>query len=700
MPQYRITEEPAPSSDRVAGLLRRLPLSNTQRADLWDAYESSAGVDQLTTVLERMNVPRWVKAELWDLKAGGTPAPTQASPETPARTWGNTARDVARRGDQRTLAQRVRAKYPGAYDDMDDAALEAAVVAKYPGVYDDIPRTGQPQAPAGRLRVPLAALTVVENPPNDGPRRRELSEQEFNAIRERVLDALPDGLTEAEFNRLAGPALEAALAEAEYSPITPEGSAAGRFLRNAGEVLNPVSLVKGLYGAATNPIETLRGIGADMRGQAQQAWQAAKEGRVAGVIGHGVGITPLIGPAAVQAGEQIASGDVAGGLGRAAGLLLPAAAPTVARAARQAVPTGGRAGVAQRLEAGASSRVSDVMRPTVGANKTRFANMADDVAPALVRRGEVGGWSREGLANRVSSRLAEAEHALDAASDARLSARTFPTGPILSDLMAKRRALMAEAVEGSQHPRTVNPPSGPTRAQQLEGLTGEVPAASVGTVKPIGKDVVPGPNAARVAVIDEAIDELRQLGSVARYEPLRVIRQAYDGPARAVYNPSMTSDFLKAQGGKLGAADVTSVLRERLAQLDPRTAAANADYSLYRKANDVLEAAAEVERTRPRVGRQIIARLTGATVGGQTAGAGGAVAGFVLGPVLEAAMGAGGTTKLQTARLMGRLAEAVRRGDVGHVASLTTQLKRLGAQAATLHGAAEASGQRQAVGMR
>ncbi len=48
-----------------------------------------------------------------------------------------------------TLAQRVRSKYPGEYDDMDDAALEAAIDRKYPGEYDDIPRTtaGQP-APA------------------------------------------------------------------------------------------------------------------------------------------------------------------------------------------------------------------------------------------------------------------------------------------------------------------------------------------------------------------------------------------------------------------------------------------------------------------------------------------------------------------------------------------------------------------------
>lgn len=43
-----------------------------------------------------------------------------------------------------TLAQRVRKKYPGVYDDLDDATLDAKVRAKYPGVYDDIPRTTTP----------------------------------------------------------------------------------------------------------------------------------------------------------------------------------------------------------------------------------------------------------------------------------------------------------------------------------------------------------------------------------------------------------------------------------------------------------------------------------------------------------------------------------------------------------------------------
>src|SRR5690348_556836 len=42
---------------------------------------------------------------------------------------------------QTTLAQLVRAKYPGAYDDLTDAQLEAKIDAAHPGSYADIPRT-------------------------------------------------------------------------------------------------------------------------------------------------------------------------------------------------------------------------------------------------------------------------------------------------------------------------------------------------------------------------------------------------------------------------------------------------------------------------------------------------------------------------------------------------------------------------------
>lgn len=50
-----------------------------------------------------------------------------------------------------TLAQLVRSKYPGAYDDLDDAALESKVIAAYPGVYDDLPRSSGKRASAPSL---------------------------------------------------------------------------------------------------------------------------------------------------------------------------------------------------------------------------------------------------------------------------------------------------------------------------------------------------------------------------------------------------------------------------------------------------------------------------------------------------------------------------------------------------------------------
>jgi hypothetical protein len=446
--------------------------------------------------------------------------------------------------------------------------------------------------------------------------------------------------------------------------------------------------------------------------------------------------------------------------------------------------------------------------------------------------------SREGLQQQIGGKLAEAESALDAASDARLAARTFPTAPLLKKLQEKRAALTSEAVVGSKiKPKIIEAPvsaaatkeadrafllrwladdleeigyqkGGSTKAsrdaaydaadatddmgkrgmvfnprvagtptQQMfeaAGIKGTRPqlaarinkaagkdpqlnafadalaeawdgngfdfdlvsedalraanvrrrdlrspvtmprfddfgpdtvarwfpdadeatgAAATGEptkiARKLGRDVVPGPNSDRVQMIDQAIAELKRLGPVARYESVRRLRQSYDGPAKAIYSQSMTADYLKAQGGKLGAADVTGTLREALAEWDPPTAAANADYSLWRKANDVLEATAEVERTRPKVGRQIAARIAATVFGGQAAGAPGAAAGLVLGPTIESILASGGTTKLQTAKLMTQLAEAIRKGDQGRVASLSTRIKRLAPTGAT--GASQAT---------
>jgi hypothetical protein len=506
---------------------------------------------------------------------------------------------------------------------------------------------------------------------------RVLSETEFNAIGQKLLQQAPAGLSEPDFHRWIGSRFAAAIGEAENLPPTPEGSALGRFVSNAGEMLNPVAAVKGVANAVQHPIETLTNIGRASLDQGQKALDNAKSGRVSEALGHAAAMFPVVGPAAAAAGEQIAAGDVAGGLGKGAGMLIPTAIPSAVRAAKAVAPV--RAAAA--LEKGAAARVTETIAPKVGANKTRFGNMAEAVAPEIAAKPELSAWSREGLHAKVKQGLVAAEQGLDEAADARLSARTFPTKPLIEGLLEKRRQLTAEAVEGSSVPRTAV-----ERTSSVLDEQGKPVTVTDLKQKPIGKDVVPGPNAGRVAEIDRAISELKQLGPVTRYEPIRLIRQAYDGPAKTVYNPSLTADFLKAQGSKLGAADVTSVFRDQLAKWDPQTAAANSDYSLFRKMDDVLEATREVERVRPKVGRQIMARLTGVMFGSEAAGVKGAVAGYLGGPIVDSLLSSAPTTKIKTAQIMAQMAKAIRTGNTGQVESLTASLRRLGATAATVVG--------------
>ena len=215
---------------------------------------------------------------------------------------------------------------------------------------------------------------------------------------------------------------------------------------------------------------------------------------------------------------------------------------------------------------------------------------------------------------------------------------------------------------------------GPKTPAGLETSAGR-PVPQRGT--PIGKDVVPGPNAPRVAVLDEAIKELETLGSQARYESIRRIRQAYDGPAKATYAPSVTADYLKAQGGKLGAADVTGTLRDALGKMDPATAAANAEYHLYRTLDDVMKAAKETEAARPKIGRRMAAVLFGGGAGAAAGGATGATAGAALFMAVDAAAAAGFTTKLKAAQLMTDMSKALRAGSEMKVRSLAAQMRQL-----------------------
>lgn len=508
--------------------------------------------------------------------------------------------------------------------------------------------------------------------------QRVLSETEYNAIREHVLAAAPNGLNEENFNRFIGPAMAQAVGEAESSSAKVEGSALTRFAAGAWQNLNPVAMAQGLYGAARHPIDTVGNIAHASADQGLQALDMAQQGRYSEMVGHGLATIPILGPAAAAAGEAIGSGDVAGGLGQGVGLLAALEAPRGVKAAGKIVRALPES-VAVAADTGAAARIVDVMAPKVGANKARFGGMAEKVAPAIAKdlAAEGAPVSREGLHQMVQGKLQTMSDALDEAHDARFKSASFPTKPLIDGLLEKRKALTSEAIEASE----IEPKTGVRRS-------GDGTVTQTKTAVPMGEDVVPSPNAARVAVIDQAISELKQLGPVTRYDPIRTMRMAYDGPAKAVYSPAVTTDFIKAQGGKLGAADVTGVLRESLAKWDPATAKANSGYSLYKTANDVLDATAEVERTRPKVGRVIAARVLTTLLGEHAAGPAGAVAGYALAPLLDSALPGGVTTKLKTASAMTSLSQAIRSGNVARVDSTLRQLKRLGVTAATVTGRA------------
>lgn len=451
-----------------------------------------------------------------------------------------------------------------------------------------------------------------------------------------------------------------------------------RFVGGAAEMMNPVTMVQGAYQMVRHPMDTYEGMVNQSAEQFSKAREAYERGGMSEAVGRAAaGVVPIIGPLAAEIGEQAASGDWAGAAGKTVGLL---AGPKIAKEVIKAplrIP-----GAVDALERGAQARVADVMTPKASNQLARrMGEKATKIAPQILAENR-GGWSRAALQDQILGKLASAEAGLDATTDARLAARAIDTQPVLDALAEKRAALTARAVQGSKIiPAIEDVGPGPTPRATLQtpsltrpSFTSPQPPEKFRVGAPIGEDVVPAPNQPRVSVLDQAADEIKRLGATSQYDPLRTMRQAYDGPAKTVYNPSLVDDFLKKTGEAKGAADVTAALRETLAKADPAAAEANARYALYRSASDILEAAEQIEKVKPKVGRQIMARLTGTMFGAGAGGPAGAAAGYVLAPSVDALLNAGFTTKLKTAQLMQGIADAARRGSIGEVNSLTHRL--------------------------
>lgn len=260
-----------------------------------------------------------------------------------------------------TLAQTVRAKYPGQYDDLSDADLEAKIDAKFPGAYNDIPRSGK--APAGPARI--------------------------------------------EAGMMGGGGGEGA------SP-----GAGARFAEGVWRNVNPVNIVRGVAGMVTHPLDTLGAARDQMSAEWEKAGQAGLEGRYSEAVGHGLaGSLPFVGPAAAGAGEKIAEGDVAGGLGEGVGMLAASFLPKAAKAA-----TKGGLEVVNRVRAPFAGQVdtavvnaakrAGVEMPASALSTSRVA----PVAEAVAAKGLGGGQTMGRISAATAELTSRAEHLVKQAS--------------------------------------------------------------------------------------------------------------------------------------------------------------------------------------------------------------------------------------------------------------------------------------------
>jgi hypothetical protein len=180
------------------------------------------------------------------------------------------------------LGQKVKAKYPGQYDDLPDDEVGRRVKTKFPGAYDDFA--------------------------DAAPKQTEAFKQ-------------PEG---SAVTRAAGGFLKNTLGGI--------GQTAKMLIQNAPMML----------GAPPTPeaVDAVRGVVQGQTDQAQKAKAAWQGGNRVEAIGHGLAAAvPLVGPVAAHAGERMGgeapkldrygnvleqgqAPDIAGGLGEAAGLIV------------------------------------------------------------------------------------------------------------------------------------------------------------------------------------------------------------------------------------------------------------------------------------------------------------------------------------------------------------------------------------------
>jgi hypothetical protein len=450
-------------------------------------------------------------------------------------------------------------------------------------------RQGPEQPPASSQPTEVS-LRMTSAP----PKSRTLSEDEFNGIRQKVLTDAPNGLDEAGFNRYIAYALPQAIGTAENMPAQPEGGAVERFGSNLVAGLNPIPFVK--KALTQSPIATIGDLVGPQLEQYKKAKEAQAQGRTFEMVGHSVAAAiPLLGPMAANAGEQIASGDVAGGLGSATAAVAPFAADAALAARAKTGAFDNPIARAKSADLVRRSAEEQVAQKVLAPGNPRYKGIAQALAPDVLKRGLSGG--RLELQQVAEAGMHDAGTALDTAIE-QAGGTSAPVSPAtIVDRLQRRVASLSvdgKPIAGAEGRVAALQ----TRIKQLAEMSR--PKQS-GILNARGAQEVYGDPSSAFSDLKKFRDE--------QY------RQAAEGKGyERAGNQTMADEAWAAR-------EAGSAVRQAFAERSPASAAANAEYTFWKSLDDVLD---------PTQGRpKVSTPPSGVTGGARTAGA---AAGALIGP--------------------------------------------------------------------
>ena len=360
------------------------------------------------------------------------------------------------------------------------------------------------------------------------------------------------------------------------APRNPTTGQAKRFAVGLAKSFDP----RGLIQAVASPVETVKGLVSAQGEQLQKSGEALGEGRYSEALGRGLaGALPVVGPGAAAIGEQIGSGDVAGGLGAATASVLPAGALAGARAAK----------VPAALKRSAKRQYGQALRPTKEIMKRRAAR----VVPKLLERGATGSRAKllktaESKAGKALEELKEAESRIPAGTKIKIE-------PVIDWLEKKKESLIG--------------------ARTKDGIIG---------------------NEAGVKYLEQLQEQIIDLGDDVPYETLVRVRRVLDrevAEAGGFFGKSLKDT------SKLSAKqEASNSIRRELGKARPDIARINAEFSLWKTTGEILEETARRTQGQSTPLGQQLAQAAGGggglAVGAATFGTGGAIGGAVGGALL------------------------------------------------------------------